>query len=89
MQGHELANFQTQSKHSVIDQEPLEPGLLSCVKILKTPFFGEYFKFLPLDNSYGSETTPKIFFENISKTTAARGFQNFGTIEDAALIPTE
>ena len=37
----------------------------------------------------GLKPPQKIFFENFSKTTAARGFQNFGTIEGAAVIPTE
>ena len=59
------------------------------MKILKTPFFGEHFKFLPLGNSYGSKTTSKNFFENISKSTAARGFKRFGVIGGAASILSE
>ena len=71
-------------------QEPLKsPGQQSYLKNLKMPFFEEYFKFLPLGNSYGSKTTSKNFFENISKSTAARGFKRFGIIEGAASILSE
>ena len=65
-----------------IDQEPLKsPGQQSYLKILKTPFFGEYFKFLPLSNSYGSK--------NISTNRAAGDFQSFGLIEGAAVLPSK
>ena len=37
----------------------------------------------------GLKPTPKIFFENISKNTAARGGQNFGLIEGAAVLLLE
>ena len=60
------------------------PGLSSYWKNLKKPFLGEYFKFLSLGNSNGSKANPKIFFENISKNTAARGIPSFGLIEGAA-----
>ena len=36
----------------------------------------------------GLKPTQKFFFENISKSTAARGFQNFGLIEGAASVPS-
>ena len=72
-------------------QEPLKlPGQCSYLKNLKTPFFGEYFKFLVLSNSHGSKTPPQIFFfEIISTNRAARGFQSFGLIEGAAVLPSK
>ena len=59
------------------------------MKILKTSFFQEYFNFLPLGNSYGSETTPKKLFVNMSKSKVARGVQVFGLKEGAAELPLE
>ena len=45
------------------NQEPLKsPGQQSYLKNLKTQFWEEYLKFLPLSNSYGSKTTPQKFF---------------------------
>ena len=35
----------------------------------------------------GLKPPQKIFFEKISKNTAARGVQNFGLIEGAAELP--
>ena len=35
----------------------------------------------------GLKPTEKIFFENISKNTAARGIPSFGLIEGAARLP--
>ena len=37
----------------------------------------------------GLKPPQKKFFENISKSTAARGVQNFGLIEGAAELPLE
>ena len=37
----------------------------------------------------GLKPTKKIFFEKISKNTAARGVQNFGLIEGPAELPLE
>ena len=37
----------------------------------------------------GLKPTQKIFFENISKNTAARGGRNFGLIEGPAILPLE
>ena len=58
-----ISNFLLFFETRPFSQEPLKsPGQQSYLKNLKTPFLGEYFKFLPLSNSYGSKTTPQNFF---------------------------
>ena len=71
-------------------QEPLKsPGLCSYVKILKTPFFGNISNSCRWATHMDLKPPQKNFFKNISKTTSARGFQNFVTIEGAAVILSE
>ena len=53
------------------------------------PFLWEYFKFLPLGNSFGSKPPQKKFFENMSTNVAVRGFQSFSIKEGAAVVPSE
>ena len=58
------------------------------MKILKTPFFGNISNSCHWVTHMGLKPPQKIFFENISKSTAARGFQNFGQIKGAVGIST-
>ena len=58
-------------------------------KKFENAIFWENLKVLLLSNSYGSKTTPKNFFENISTNKAARGFQSFGLLEGAAFLPSK
>ena len=54
------------------------PGRSSYSKNLKTPFFGEYFKFLLLGNSNGSKTnTKKFFLKKSQKTQPLEAFKIF------------
>ena len=66
-------------------QEPLEPGLLSYMKVSK---LGNISNSCHWVTHMGLKPPQNFFFENISKSTAARGFQNFGLIEGAAGIPS-
>ena len=47
---------------STPSQRQLEPGLFTRSKNFKTPFFGRYFKFLPVSDLNWSKTSPKFFF---------------------------
>ena len=71
----------------VLDPNELPNGrnLKYSQKNSKTPFFGEYFKFLPL----GLKPPQKDFFENMSTNVAVRGFQSFSIKEGAAVVPSE
>ena len=76
---------------STAAQEPLNsPGQINYMKILKTPFFlGNISNFCHWATHIGLKPPQKKFFEYISRTTAARGFQNFGTIVGAAIVQSE
>ena len=72
-------------------QEPLNSYLdgAAIQKIWKCHFLGNISNSCCQVTPMGLKPTPKIFFENISKNTAARGGQNFGLIEGAAVLPLQ
>ena len=70
--------------YKVLYQPKIWTVQCSYLKSLKKPFFKECFKIKPLSNSYGSKTTTQKFFR-----VASRGFQSFGLIEGAGVLPSK
>ena len=62
--------------------------LEDCYCKQKHCFFGNISNFCNRVTHMGLKPPQKFFFENISKSTATRSFQNFGLIEGAAGIPS-
>ena len=60
-----------------------------CENFENAVFFGNISNSCDCVTHMGLKPPQNFFFENISKSMAARGFQNFGLIEGAVCIPIE